>query len=161
MNNLRIEIKYAVLINLLILLWYAVGFMVNLQEEPLIAYHYILNILVLFFIMVICCGLAIRDKEELVGSQLNAKQIFATGALASFFAAVLSGFSELIFNKIINPDFLDARIEYAIKTGKAKDYQEAAMILNMMADIIATGLGVFVFGTLIAAVMAWRMHTEK
>ncbi len=161
MSDLKIEIRFAVLINLLILLWYAIAFMIGIQEEPLIAYSYIFNIVALLTIVIISCNLAISAKRELSGNELTFRQIFSTVALLSFFAALLSCGSELIFNKLINPDFLEARIAHALKVGKAKDYHEAAMVLNMIADIVATALGIFVLGLATGLLMALRMRTEK
>ncbi|MBP6731564.1 MAG: DUF4199 domain-containing protein [Chitinophagales bacterium] len=160
MDSLRIEIRYAMLVTLLMLLWLAVEFMVGLHEEPLIAYHPIVTMFALI-IPIVCARMAVNEKIELLGGKITFGQAFLTGFLVAFFAAVLSVPSELIFNKLINPDFFSNMIIYSVKMGKAKSYEEAAMYFNLTSYIIQTGLGTLVFGTLIALIMAWRMRTDK
>lgn len=160
MDSLKIEIRYAMLITLLMLLWLAVEFMVGLHEEPLIVYHPIVTMFALI-IPIVCARMAVNEKIELLGGKITFGQAFLTGFLVAFFAAVLSVPSQLIFNKLINPDFFSNMIIYSVKMGKAKSYEEAAMYFNPTSYIIQAGLGTLVFGTLIALIMAWRMRTEK
>ena len=58
-------------------------------------------------------------------------------------------------------------IDYAVKRADtlyvdaAKARQEAEMYFNLTSYIIQSGLGTLVFGTIIAAVVAWRMKTVE
>lgn len=159
MNNLRIEFKYAILISLLMLLWLALEFMVGLHEEPLMAYHPIVTWFALL-IPIVCARMAVKEKMEQLGDKITFKQAFLTGFLVAFFAAVLAIPCQLTFNKLINPDFFSNMIIYAVNTGKAKSYEEAALYFNPTSYIIQAGLGTLVFGTIIAAITAWRMRTN-
>ncbi len=164
MASFRIEIRYAVLITLLMLLWLAVEFMVGLHEEPLIQYHPYVTMFALI-IPIVCARLAIRDKLEMLNGRISFKQAFVTGFLIAFFAAVLSIPLQVVFHKIINPDFFDSMIDYATKRAEtlnediAKARQEAEVYFNLTSYIIQSGLGTLVFGSIIAAVVAWRMKT--
>ncbi len=166
MANFRIEIRYAVLITLLMLLWLAVEFMVGLHEEPLMQYHPIVTLFALI-IPIVCARLAIRDKLEMLNGKISFKQAFVTGFLIAFFAAVLSIPAQVIFHKVINPDFFDNMIGYAVKRAESlhvdmnKARQEAELYFNLTSYIIQSGLGTLVFGTIIAAIMAWRMKTVE
>jgi len=166
MSNFRIEIKYAVLISLLMLLWLSIEFMVGLHEDPLIQYHRYVTMLALI-IPIVSARMAVRDKLDLLNGKISFKQAFLTGFLIAFFAAVLSIPSQVIFHKLINPDFFDNMINYSAKRAgslqmdMSKARQEAEMYFNLTSYIIQSGLGTLVFGTVIAAVMAWRMKTVE
>lgn len=164
MANFRIEIRYAVLITLLMLLWLATEFMVGLHEEPLIKYHPYVTMFALV-IPIVCARLAIRDKLEMLNGKISFREAFITGFIIAFFAAVLSIPSQVIFHKLINPDFFDNMIGYAAKRADTlhmdvnKARQDAEVYFNLTSYIIQSGLGTLVFGTFVAAVMAWRMKT--
>jgi len=164
MSNLRIETRYAVLISLLMLLWLAVEFMIGLHDSY-IQYHPYVTLLAIF-IPIICSRMAIMEKTEMLNGKISFKQAFTTGFLIAFFAAVLAIPSQVIFHKLINPDFFDSMIAYAGKRAeglnmdRAKAVEEAKMYFNLTSYIIQSGLGTLVIGTLISLFMAWRMKTE-
>ncbi len=163
MNNFRIEIRYAVLSGLLMLLWLATGFMIGLQDEPLIIYHNYLTLFILLILLFVCIRLAIRDKAETLNGKLNFKEAFITGFLLSFFAAVLSVPCQIIFHKLINPDFFDTMISTLIHraTDANKARAEAEMYINLTSHIVQSGLETLVIGTLITAALAWRINTKE
>ena len=163
MTNFRLEIRYAVLITLLMLLWLCVEYMIGLHDK-FIAYHPYITMFALI-IPVVCARMAVKEKLDLLNGKLSFKEAFITGFLIAFFAAVLSIPSQIIFHKVINPDFFDSMIDYAGKRAEtlqmdvSKAREEASMYFNLTSYIIQAGLGTLVFGTIIAAFMAWRMKT--
>ena len=164
MANYRIEIRYAVLITLLMLLWLCLEFMVGLHEEPLIKFHPYVTMFALI-IPIVSVRLALRDKLEMLNGKMSFKQAFITGFLIAFFAAVLAVPGQVIFHKMVNPDFFDNMIDYAanragtLQMDMTKARQDAEMYFNLTSYIVQAGLGTLVFGTLIATIMAWRMKT--
>ncbi len=165
MTNFRIEIRYAVLISLLMLLWLSLEYMIGLHDKY-VAYHPYITMLALV-IPIVCSRFAIRDKTEELSGKITFKQAFLTGFLIAFFAAVLSVPSQILFHKLINPDFFDTMITYAMKRAEGlnldvnKAREEAQLYFNLTSYIIQSGLGTLVFGSIIALVLAWRMKTVE
>ena len=165
LTNFRIEIRYAVLITLLMLLWLAVEFMVGLHDVY-IQYHPYVTMFALI-IPIVCSRMAVQERIEQLNGKITFKEAFLTGFLIAFFAAVLAVPSQIIFHKLINPDFFDSMISYTVKRAEtlnmdtSKARKEAEMYFNLTSYIVQSGLGTLVFGTLIALVMAWRMRTVK
>lgn len=165
MANFRIEIRYAVLITLLMLLWLSLEFMVGLHDQY-IQYHPYITMFALI-IPIVCARMAIRDKLDMLNGKITFREAFMTGFLVAFFAAVLAVPSQVIFHKLINPDFFDNMVDYASKRAEnlnmdvVKARQDAEMYFNLTSYIIQSGLGTLVFGTIVAAIMAWRMRTVE
>jgi hypothetical protein len=159
MANFRIEIRYAVLSSLLMLLWLAIEYMVGLQDTY-IQYHPYVNILSFILIPIVCIRLALNDKREQLNGKLSFKQAFITGFLVTFFAAIFFIPCQIIFYKWINPDFFDDMIARLVSAGDVHR-DEVDLYYNLTATIIRSGFLTLVFGTAIAAATAWSKQTEK
>lgn len=163
--NLKIEIRYAVLISLLMLLWLALEFLVGLHDKY-IQYHPYVTMFALV-IPVVCSRLAIKEKIRQLNSSITFKQAFLTGFLIALFAAILAIPIQLIFHKLINPSFFQNMIDYSIVRATslgmnvAKAKQEATMYFNLMSYMMQCFFGTLFFGTIIALILAWRMRTVK
>jgi hypothetical protein len=166
MDNLRIEIRYAVLISLLTLLWLSVEFMVGLQDvyAPYYPIAYWLSLVV---IPAVAMRMAINEKEEQLNGHITFKQAFGSGFLIAFFAAVLAIPVQVIFHKLINPDFFDTMISYAVihaenlKQNAIEAREEAGLYFNLTTSIIQSGLGMLLAGTIIAAISARLVRTDN
>lgn len=165
MDNLRIEIRYAVLISLLTLLWLSVEFMVGLHDVY-ITYHAFTNWLALL-IPVVCIRMALSEKADQLDGRLSYKQAFASGFLVAFFAAVLAVPVQIVFHKLINPDYFDTMIKVAVnhaenaKHNAMRAREEAALYYNLTSYIIQSGLLMLVFGTIVAAISAWFARNDN
>ena len=162
--NLRIEIRYAVLISLLMLLWLSLEFMIGLHDT-FIDYHPYVTMLALI-IPVVCSRLALTAKKEELNNKLTFKQAFATGFLTSLFAAILSIPVQLTFHFLINPDFFDNMIANSVKHAElmkmhvAQAKLQAQQYFSLNSYIVMSFFGTLIFGTIIAFVMARIMRTE-
>lgn len=165
MGNSRIEIRYAVLISLLMLLWLALEFLVGLHDT-FIAYHPYITMLALI-IPVVCARLAVKEKTEELNGRINFKQAFTTGAIVAALAAVFSLPVQVVFHLLINPDFFDNMIASAVKRAElnhldvAAASADATAYFNLQSYLLMSFAGTLIFGLLIAAFMAWRMRTIK
>ncbi len=164
MDNLKIEIRYAVLISLLTLLWLSVEFMVGLHDVY-IAYHMYTNWLALL-IPVVCIRMALNEKADQQNGKLSFKQGFGSGFMVAFFAAVLAVLVQFVFHKLINPDYFDTMIQVAVnhaenaKQNGMRAREEAALYYNLTSYIIQSGLLMLVFGTIVAAISAWFARND-
>lgn len=165
MSNLRIELRYAMLISLLMLLWLAVEFLVGLHDTY-IAYHPYFTLLALI-IPVVCSRMAVTDKTEELNGRINFKQAFTTGTIVAVLAALFSVPVQLVFHFLINPDFFTGMIDHAIRHAElnnldvSKATADATAYFNLQSYLLMSFIGTLVFGLLLAAFMAWRMRTVK
>jgi membrane protease YdiL (CAAX protease family) len=157
--NLKIEIKYTVLISLLMLLWLSLEFMIGLHEKPLIAYHPYITMFALF-IPIICAMLAVNEKREFLEGRITFKQAFLTGLLIAVFTTLVSPLIQWIFFAVVNPDFFDNMIAYSIERAHANKMTEqqaqkvAVGYFNLQSYIIQSALFSFIGGIIIATVVA-------
>jgi hypothetical protein len=100
----------------------------------------------------------IRKREEL-GGQMSFVQAFRSGAVIAVMCAVLAVPAQYIFQYLINPDFFDAMIKYAVENGHSTP-QEAAHYFNMQSYLIQSVFGTLVLGLVIALVAAYFTRTK-
>ncbi len=163
--NLKIEIRYAVLISLLMLLWLSLEFMVGLHDTY-IQYHPYVTMFALI-IPIVCSRMALKDKLEQFNGKLDFKQAFKTGVIIAALAAVFAIPVQFVFHYLVNPDFFDNMISYSVTRAMAtgtdvtKAKAEATSYFNFTSYLLMSVFGTLIFGSVIAAVMAWRMRTNK
>ncbi len=163
--NFKLEIRFAVLMSLLMLLWLSLEFMVGLHNAY-IPYHPYVTMLSLF-IPIVCSRMVLLEKTEQLNGKIDFKQGFKTGLTVVLFAAVLSIPVQLTFHYLINPDFFDDMRAYSIKRAMmlgldvVKAKADAVSFFNLTSYLLQSFFGTLIFGSLIAAVMAWRMRTDK
>lgn len=162
--NLKIQIRYAVLITLLMLLWLSLEYMIGLQDEY-VAYHPYVTMLALI-IPVYGIRKALKDIQDEEPRPLPFRQAFMIGFIITIMAAVLSIPTQLIFHQLINPDFFQNMKDYAVKHAaelnedveKAK--RTADLYFNLSSYILQAVIGTLISGTLISLALAWY-HGRK
>lgn len=158
--NFRIELRYAMLISLLMLLWLSGEFMIGFQDNPqLIPFHPVVSFFSII-IPVVCGWLTVRDKREMLDDKITFGQAFVAGFVTTAFAAMLSIPVQLVFHYFINPDYFITMINFAVEQKKAT-YDAAQVYFNLKSYIFQSVLGTLVVGSMVALVMAWRMSTPK
>jgi hypothetical protein len=158
LQKIRLELRYAMLITLLMLLWLALEFMVGLHDAYIQYHPYVTMFAIL--IPVVCSRMALREKQELHNGKLPFKSALRTGMLITAFSAALAVPSQLIFHYLINPDFFDNMIKYSVQHGK-QNMEQATMYFNLTSYMVQSVIGTLVLGTIINFIMAWRMRTDR
>jgi hypothetical protein len=163
--NFRLEIRYAVLISLLLLLWLALEFLFGVQDKY-IKYQPLSSMFALS-IPVVCNWLAVKEKTKLQHGLITFKQAFVTGFTIAAFASVLVVGCHFVFHTVINPDFFQNMIRYSEQRAAILNQSISAakagaeLYFNLGSYLLQCFLGTLFFGTIISAVIAWRMQTSK
>jgi hypothetical protein len=154
--NARIELRNAILFNLLILLWLCIECMVGLQDKYIKYYPYstLLNIAIAVF----CYRRVVIEKTEQLNGKISFKQAFKSGLITTFFAAVFNIPSQLFFHTVINPDFFESMTSYSVQAGN-QPKEIAAMFFNLPGTLIETTISVFISGIVFSLVFARLMYT--
>lgn len=157
--NLKIIIRYSLLINLMMLLWLALEYMVGLHDKY-VTYHPYLSLLA-FIIPAYGIHKAIKDIQEDEPHQIPLRRAFMIGFVVTLFSALLSIPVQLIFHELINPDFFQNMINFAVKRAvelnhdpeKAK--RQAEMYFNLPSYLLQSVLGTLISGCVISIIVAW------
>lgn len=155
--SLRIELKAAMLITLLMLLWLALEFMVGLHDR-FIAYHPYLTLIALVIPVAITRMALISKRDELNG-KITFRQAFFSGSVIAVITSALSVPSQYIFHYLINPDFFENMIKYAVANGKSTA-EQAAHYFNFQSYLVQSIGGTLFFGLVIALVAAYFIRTK-
>ncbi len=159
--NLKIELHYAVLINLLVLLWLSLEYMVGLQDMgKYINYQAYVTAVGLIIIPVFCLRKTFLEKIDQLNGKFTFKDAFFTGLKTTALAAILSIPVQLIFVKLINPDFFDHLIQYSVNTG-SQTQETANKLFNAGTYLTESVVLTFFFGMVVTIILSWRMHTVK
>jgi hypothetical protein len=156
--SIRIELRYAVLTSLLVLLWLIMEFEIGLQDKY-VAFHPYISLLA-FLIPVVTYRLAIREKIEEKYGKLSFKQAFVSGLLMTFFCSILAVPIQIGFQKLVNPDFFETMITYTAQKSHST-MEQAAQYFNPRNYIAEQVLYTFIIGTIISLILAFRMRTVK
>ncbi len=163
--NLKLELRYAVLMSMLMLLWLSLEFLVGLHDTYIQFHPYITMFSLV--IPVVCSRMVLRDKKEDLNGKISFQQGLRTGLTVTVMAAFFAIPVQLIFHFLINPDFFDSMRAYAVNRAMllnmdvAKAKADAISYFNLTSYILMSFFGTLVFGSIIAALMAWRMKTHK
>jgi hypothetical protein len=155
--SFRIELKAAMLITLLMLLWLSFEFMVGLHDR-FIAYHPYLTMLALVIPVIVTRSAIVSKREELKG-QISFRQALVSGLTIAVMCAVFAIPAQLIFHYLINPEFFDTMIKYAVENDKSSP-EEAAHYFNLQSYLIQSVMGTLIFGVVIALVAAYMLRTK-
>ncbi len=147
------------------LLWLATEFLIGLHDQ-LIQYHPYISILVVF-IPVVCSRLAISAKAEELNGKITFKQALVTGVIVAVTAAIFMIGTQFIFHTLINPDFFDNMVKYAVKradlNGTSLDQAtiDAQRYFNLTSYLLQSSIFTLLFGLVLALFWAWRLRTVK
>ena len=156
--SLKIELRFAVLTALIVLLFLIMEFVVGLQDTFIVWHPYVS--LLAYFIPVFTYRLALIEKTEDRFGKLSLAQAFLCGFVITILLCLLIIPVQWLFHQYINPDFFSNMILYAVKTGKQTP-ENAAVYFNLKSYIIESVLGFFVIGTIISLILGFKMRTIK
>lgn len=147
----RIELKYGVMISLLSLLWLSLEFMVGFHDIH-IAHHPYVSLLSLI-IPVLVMRHALQERK-IESGQLTFRQAFTSAMIITFITTMLAAPVQLVFHKIVNPDFFMNMIEYAVTQRKLSP-NEAARYFNFGNYAMQSVTGSLVVGTVVSMLLAY------
>ncbi|MBS1516722.1 MAG: DUF4199 domain-containing protein [Bacteroidetes bacterium] len=159
MKNFKIEIKWAFIFIIMMLLWMVLEKLAGLHDKN-IEYHPVYTNLVAIPAVIIYI-LALKDKREnFYNAQMTYKQGFISGLIITLIVTIFSPLSQYIISEFITPDFFTNMISYAVKEGKMTQ-ADAENYFNLKSYIIQVLIGTPVMGIITTAVVAFFIKTGK
>ena len=157
MNNYKIEIKWAFLFILMILVWMGLERLTGLHDVHIDKHSIYTNLVAIPSIAIYTLALLDKRKNFYSGF-MTYKQGLLFGIIMTLVIAVLSPFSQIVVIKLITPDYFTNIIEYSVSSGKSTR-EVAESYFNLKNYIIQSLIGAVVMGFLTTAIVA--IFTQK
>jgi uncharacterized membrane protein YGL010W len=152
MKNIKIEIKWAIIFTLMMLLWMLLERLAGLHGEN-IEYHPIVTNFVAIPAIVIYVLALLDKRKNYFAGKLTYKQGFLTGLIMTLFVTALSPLSQILTVSVITPEYFSNMIEYSVEQGKMT--QEAAeTTFNLNSYLLQTVIFTPVMGIVTTAIVA-------
>lgn len=160
MNNLKIEIKWAILFTSVGLLWMVLEKLSGLHDTYIDYHIYLTNLFAIPAIIVMV--LALKDKKKNTYSgQMSYKQGLISGIYLSLFICLLSPLAQWITSYIISPEYFPNVIKRSVEIGYYKTTAEAEANFNYTNYAIQGAIGALFMGFLTTAIAMLFIKSKK
>jgi len=151
-RKIKIEIKYAIIFVVMILIWMFLEKMAGLHAEHIDKHFIYTNFIAIPAITIFVFALLDKRKNFYRGA-MTYKQGFITGLIITAIVTVLSPLTQYITSTIITPEYFPNMISYSVETGKMT--QEAAEeYFNLKNYLLEILIGTPIMGIMTTAIVA-------
>ena len=152
MKNCRLELKWAVIYTLFLLVWMVFERLMGCHDVHIAKHH--LYTLLIYLPTALVYYLALSDKRNnFYGGIITFKQAFICGLVLTIFIAFLAIPAQYIISTYITPQYFENVIAYAVQSGKATP-EEAASFFNLQSYMIQAVAGSLAFGLVLSALIS-------
>ncbi len=160
MNTIKIEIKWALIFSVLVLVWMLLEKLSGLHGKYIDYHLYLTNLFAIPAIIVMV--MALKDKKRrFYGGQMSYKQGLISGVVLSVIIALLSPLTQWITSYIITPEYFPNVIKRSVEIGYFKTTAEAAANFNYKNYAIQGAIGALVMGVATTAIAMIFIQTKK
>jgi len=160
LDQYKIEIKWAVVFILTMLLWMCLERVLGWHDEHIDKHMYLTNLFAIPAILIYV--LALRDKRENdYGGSMTYKQGFMSGLIMTVVITLITPFAQWIISSVITPHYFENAIAYSLETGYHKTLEEAERFFNLKSYLLQATFGAFFMGVLTSAVVAFFVRSKK
>jgi len=160
MNTIKIEIKWALIFSVLVLVWMLLEKLSGLHGKYIDYHLYLTNLFAIPAIIVMV--MALKDKKRrFYGGQMSYKQGLISGVVLSVIIALLSPLTQWITSYVITPEYFPNVIKRSVEIGYFKTTAEAAANYNYKNYAIQGAIGALVMGVATTAIAMIFIQTKK
>lgn len=152
MKSLKIEIKWAIIFVLMMLLWMVFEKVAGFHAEHINQHHIVTNFVAIPAILVYVLALLDKRKNFYNGT-MTYKQGFVSGLFITTTVTVVSPLTQYITSVIISPEYFANVIAFAVEQGEMNQ-QEAENYFNLKSYIIQGLIGAPIMGLITTAIVA-------
>ena len=157
MKKYKIEIKWAFIFMVMMLLWMVFERAVGLHDEHIDKHPIYTNFVAILAIAIYV--LALLDKRKnFYNGVMTYKQGFISGLIISLIVTVFSPLTQYITSKIISPDYFNNVIEYSV-SNNLMTLEAAQAYFNLKSYIIQVLIATPIMGIVTSAIVA--IFTKK
>jgi hypothetical protein len=158
-NNIKIEIKWAIIFSLIGLLWMVLEKLSGLHGKYIDYHLYLTNLFAIPAIIVMV--MALKDKKKnFYDGQINYKQGLVSGIVLSVIIALISPLTQWITSYVITPEYFPNVIKRSVEIGYFKTTAEAEANFNYSNYAIQGAIGALVMGIVTTAIAMIFIRTK-
>ncbi|MCO5250069.1 MAG: DUF4199 domain-containing protein [Candidatus Kapabacteria bacterium] len=159
MNNYKIELKWAIIYCVLVLLWMTMEVLLGLHGEH-IDLHLVTTMFFLVPMIILYIFALLDKKKNYYDGNMTYMKGFATVVIITVIIVLLSPLTQYITSEFITPDFFNNAIEYATSTAQMT-HEQAQAHFNLTNYMIQGFFGSLVVGVLFSAIIAIFIRTKS
>ena len=152
MNKIKIEIKWAIIFTLMILLWMWMERLTGLHSTHIDKHAIFTNFIAIPAIAIYVIALLDKRKNFYHGI-MNYKQGFISGLIISLIVTILSPLTQYITSTIISPDYFPNVINFAVDKGKMTR-EAAENYFNLRSYIVQVLIATPIMGIITTAIVS-------
>ncbi len=160
MENIKIEIKWAIIFSVMGLLWMLLEKLVGLHGNYIDYHLYLTNLFAIpaIFVMV----MALKDKKRnFYGGNMNYMQGLVSGIILSAIIALISPLTQWITSYIITPGYFPNVIKRSVELGYFNTTAEAEANFNYKNYAVQRAIGALIMGVMTTAIAMIFIRTKK
>lgn len=157
MKNRAIEIKWALLFFIMMLLWMLLERLTGLHGEHIDKHAIYTNFVAIPAIAIYVFALLEKRKKDYQG-KMTYKQGFISGLIITLIVTILSPLTQYITSTVITPNYFTNVIEYAVQEEKMTR-EAAEAFFNLKSYMVQGLIGTPIMGVLTTAIVA--LFTRK
>lgn len=158
MNKYRIEIKWAIIFSVSMILWMLGEKLFGLHDEHIAQHAFYTN-----FFAVVAIGiylLALYDKRKNYhNGTMSWKEGFISGLIITAGIVILSPFVQLLINEFIAPDYFTNISRYSIESGEMTE-EQAELYFNPKNYIMQSMVWAGITGIITSAIAALLLRRK-
>lgn len=159
MKNFKIEVKWAIVFSVAMLIWMMLEKMVGLHDEHIGKHAIYMNLFAVVAIIIYVLALK-NKKQDFFNGPMNWKQGFITGIIISVFIAILSPLVQYIVSTYITPDYFRNIIDYAVENDKMTR-ENAEGYFNLKSYMLQSAFYALAMGVVTSAVVAFFVKSKN
>lgn len=160
MEKFKIEIKWAIIFSLMVLVWMVLEKMSGLHDRYIDYHLYLTNLFAIPAIIVMV--MALKDKKRsFYHGKMSYQQGLISGLMLSVFIALLSPLTQWITSYIITPEYFPNVIKRSVEIGYYNSTEEAEANFNYLNYAKQGLIGAFVMGVLTTAIAMIFIRTKN
>lgn len=160
MSNYKIELKWAVIFIITLLLWSFIERIAGFHDS-LIEYHAMFSMVFMIPAIVVFVLALKQKKSTFYSGQMSFKQGFVSGLIISLIVALVNPGTQWLISNVIAPDYFNNIITYSVENGYYVSLDAAKEYFNYKNYAIQGTISAFVMGAVTSLVIALIIKSKK
>ena len=160
MNNIKIELKWAIVFSVVTLVWMVLEKISGLHGKYIDYHLYLTNLFAIPAIWMMIMALKDKKKND-YNENISYKQGLVSGIILSVFIAMLSPLTQWITSYIITPEYFPNVIKRSVELGYFKTTLEAEANFNYPNYAKQGAIGALVMGILTTTIFMIFIRTKN
>ena len=160
MNNIKIELKWAIVFSVVTLVWMVLEKISGLHGKYIDYHLYLTNLFAIPAIWMMVMALKDKKKND-YNENISYKQGLVSGIILSVFIAMLSPLTQWITSYIITPEYFPNVIKRSVELGYFKTTLEAEANFNYPNYAKQGAIGALVMGILTTTIAMIFIRTKN